>query len=308
MCTIAVIIITYNAIPWAARCLLPLKNQRTSYKVYVIDNGSSDGTQQFIRDHCPEFTFVQSEVNLGFGKANNMGLELALKDGCTHFLLLNQDAHLSWESIEKLVHIQNKNVDYGILSPIHLFTTYEVDKNHLKTLTKKCFDYFNDLIVGNSIKELYNIGYTNAAIWLLSKDCLKKTGGFDPLFNHYGEDVEYAMRVNFMGFKVGVCPAVRGYHYRKQNSRVLAGKKSLNSYFLSFLIQVKQLDNRITLIYLRIFLKLTIDSIKRIFGFKNVSLTSSWLAFWKLLKSKREVDKHRKLNLVEEFCFLRYEE
>lgn len=308
MSTTAVIVTTYNAMPWAAKCLLPLKNERKSNKVYIIDNGSSDGTQQFIRDNCPEFIFVQSETNLGFGKANNVGLELALKDGCTHFLLLNQDAHLSWESIDVLVHIQNKNIEYGILSPIHLYNASLVDKNHLKTLTKKCFDYFNDLIVGNSVKELYEIGYTNAAIWLVSKDCLRRAGGFDPLFPHYGEDVEYATRVNFMGFKVGICPNVNGYHFRKQITQRLANKKSINNYFLSFLIKAKQHDKKITLIYSLIFFHLTNNSFKRVIGIGDSSLKHSWLAFWKLLKLRRAIERHRNRNLVEDFCFLRYEE
>jgi GT2 family glycosyltransferase len=51
---------------------------------------------------------------------------------------------------------------------------------------------------------------------VISKQCLEKVGGFDPLFPHYGEDVEYAQRANNFGFKVGLYPKVKAFHFRNQ--------------------------------------------------------------------------------------------
>jgi len=307
MSSIAVIIVTYNAIPWAERSLLPLKATPKIHKVYIIDNGSTDGTQDFIHLNCPEFIFVQSDTNLGFGKANNLGFNLALKDGCTHFLLLNQDAHISWDSIRQLVEIQKRNINYGILSPIHLYDHANVDRKHLKSMMKKGDEFFNDLIINKELKEIYEIGYTNAAIWLISKDCLRKAGGFEPLFPHYGEDSEYAKRVNYFGFKVGVCPNIKGYHYRIQKNKV-DQKKPVTYHFNSFLIQAKNLDSNLVTVYLKIFKQLITSTLGRIIGIKGLACKASWLAYWNLIIARKNILQHRQLTIDRDYSFLKYEE
>jgi N-acetylglucosaminyl-diphospho-decaprenol L-rhamnosyltransferase len=100
---IGVIIVTYNALLWEKRCLEPLARENKNGKVYIIDNGSTDGTQNVIRGKYPDFTFYQSDSNLGFGKANNLGFKLALEDECTNFLLLNQDASITWDEITYII-------------------------------------------------------------------------------------------------------------------------------------------------------------------------------------------------------------
>src|SRR5690554_4618436 len=142
---IGVIIITYNAMPWQDKCLKQLAQGHPNGRVYIIDNGSKDGTQDFILSYYPDFIFYQSERNLGFGKANNLGLKMALDDGCSHFLLLNQDASMTWDDIFSMAELQNENPQFGILSPIHMFDNENVDKLHLKTLIAKGNEYFNDL-------------------------------------------------------------------------------------------------------------------------------------------------------------------
>lgn len=299
----AVIIVTYNALPWAEKCFLPLKSTRQNHRVYIIDNGSSDGTQDFIINHCPEFTFLQSDVNLGFGKANNMGLESALKDGCTHFLLLNQDAQLSWEAIEELVQIQKKHVNYGILSPIHLYDQLNLDKKHLRTLMKSGDAYFNDLIVKKELAEVYEIKHTNAAIWLVSKECLRKAGGFDPLFNHYGEDSEYSKRVNNFGFKVGMCPKIKGFHFRSQEIGPIK-----DAFFINYLIKAKDHRNGLTITYLHIFFQLITNTPMLFVGKGSSSLKNRWKAFWRMILIKKQISNHLKISLDESFSFLRYQE
>lgn len=307
MPSIAVIIVTYNALPWAEKCFLPLRSSCLGKNVYIIDNGSIDGTQDFIRNKCPEFTFVQSDINLGFGKGNNLGLELALKDGCTHFLLLNQDAQITWKRIEQLVKIQTKNTHYGVLSPIHLNTNSAVDGKHLKTLMKRANEYINDLIAGNQLEEVYEIGYTNAAIWLVSKECLRKTGGFDPLFPHYGEDSEYAERANFFGFKIGLCPHVKGYHFREQNKNSTRQRTS-TFYFITFLYKAKKLNTNLGSVYIHLLKQLITTTIVSVVGLQNFAFKNQWLAFCKLLKLRNHILKHRRWSIDNEYSFLRYED
>lgn len=302
---IGVIIVTYNAMPWHESCFAPIYDNEINGRVYIIDNGSTDGTQELIREKYPNFIFYQSESNLGFGKANNIGLKMALEDGCTHFLLLNQDASITWENIFSLVELQIKNPQYGVLSPVQMFDHENVDKLHLKSLMAKSNDYFNDLIAGRFKKIIYEIGYTNAAIWLISKDCLKKVGGFDPLFPHYGEDTEYAQRANYFRFKVGICPSIKGFHYRKQD--IIRGS-SISSNFISYLIDLKDYNKSLLVTYFRILLRLFFFPLRHRKSFRLSSLFRQWAAFYKVVINYWKIKLNKKLNLNCAYCFIDFSE
>jgi GT2 family glycosyltransferase len=301
---LAVIIVTYNAIQWHEKCLAQLSQCRFAGNVYIIDNGSTDGTQDLIRTLYPEFIFYQSVVNLGFGKANNLGLKMALEDACTHFLLLNQDASILVEDILLLVKYQENNPHFGILSPLQMYNSEYLDRQHLKTLLVDGFEFVNDVITGKFKKEIYEIGYTNAAIWLISRNCLQKVGGFDPLFPHYGEDVEYAQRVNCVGFKVGLCPTVRGFHLRDQNSiRTLNDRHFFNSY----LIKLKNLNCHFWKTYIYILITLIVSVFGIPFGLNQKKLLMRLNAFVKITKKIKTINANRRKCFRESFAFIDYE-
>ncbi len=94
------IIVTYNAMPWAERCFSSLQNSSVPVQTIVVDNGSTDGTQDFLKNIFPEIEFLQSSENLGFGKANNLGIEMAYKKGADFFYLMNQDAWIFEDTVQ----------------------------------------------------------------------------------------------------------------------------------------------------------------------------------------------------------------
>lgn len=298
---VGVIIVTYNATPWHEKCLAPLSKNQNDGNVYIIDNGSSDGTQDLIQTNYPDFIFYQSKTNLGFGKANNLGLKIALEDGCTHFLLLNQDASIKWEDIVILANIQDQYCEYGVISPIHFNSESLVDMLHLKTILKNGFDFINDLIVGNCSKTVYDIYYTNAAIWMISKQCLEKVGGFDPLFPHYGEDVEYAQRANNFGFKVGLYPKVKAFHFRNQE---INRKKTKSSFYISFLIELKNTQRKLLSIYIRLFVGILFHTLKKVINREFNLIFNEWAAFFTVIKNYNKIKRNRISNIHNSYSFI----
>jgi GT2 family glycosyltransferase len=73
------------------------------YRIYVVDNGSSDGSEETLRAWDPALTILQAGGNLGWSGGNNVGIRAALEDGCAHVLLLNNDAMLRPEALDILV-------------------------------------------------------------------------------------------------------------------------------------------------------------------------------------------------------------
>ena len=76
---ILTIIVSYNFEPWIERCLQSLRQSSTPVDVVVIDNASHDDTVQRIRDSYSWVELIESERHLGFGRANNIGMEVAIR-------------------------------------------------------------------------------------------------------------------------------------------------------------------------------------------------------------------------------------
>src|SRR5690606_24355384 len=125
-----VIIVTFNGMSWLGACLQSCKN----YPVIVIDNASTDDTVSFIQTNYPEVKLIKQSENLGFGQANNIGIRYALDHGAEHVFLLNQDAYLVDDVLDKLVEFQKEAPQYGILSPVHI-------TGNRKQLDKRFFNY-----------------------------------------------------------------------------------------------------------------------------------------------------------------------
>ena len=208
-----IIIATYNALPWLSKCLESAK----SYGIIVVDNNSTDETVNFIKENYPSITILPQKENMGFGQANNIGLSYTLKQGADYVFLLNQDAYLEIDTIEKLIEVHNKNNNFGILSPIHLNGKGDrLDENFSHYLNYNSNpDFYSDFILEKPLPVVYEVPFINAAGWLLSRQCLETIGGFDPVFFHYGEDDNYCQRVLFHGLKIGVVPQAFLKHDRE---------------------------------------------------------------------------------------------
>ena len=215
------IIVTYNAMKWAERCFSSLRRSSVHVEVIVVDNGSTDGTQEFIKTQFPEVEFIQSAENLGFGKANNLGIEIAYKKGADFFYLMNQDAWIFEDSIEKLIDVYKgypKQEEIGILSPMHLDGSEKKLDIFLDKYIAQNFEtrLISDLYL-QAVKELYEMKFIDAEHWFIPKDTIEKVGGFNPYFFHYGEDNEYVNRLHFHGKKILLCPKSKVVHDGKQD-------------------------------------------------------------------------------------------
>ena len=208
------IVVTYNAGPHIRQCLDSLLSSGVTTDVLIIDNGSTDGTIELIQSEFPELEFIQSPENLGFGKANNIGLRRALNQGYDYAFLLNQDAWIQQDTLSALIDHHETHQDYGILSPLHLNAEgTAIDPKFSANLHARNPQYLNDLLLGE-VQPCYDIRFVNAALWLLPLTTLKQVGGFNEFYFMYGEDGDLCERVLYHNMKVGVVPKARGHHAR----------------------------------------------------------------------------------------------
>ncbi|GGZ53398.1 glycosyltransferase family 2 protein [Mesonia mobilis] len=226
---VSVIIVTYNGMQWLERCLASVPE---SYELVIVDNHSTDDTVAFIEENYPKAKLFKEKQNLGFGQANNKGIRYALKQGADYVYLLNQDAYLETDTIEKLICVYSNFPDYGILSPIHTNKNKtRLDQNFSNYLNYKSnSDFYSDFVLGKSIAEVYEVPFVNAAGWLIPKKTLITVGGFDPIFFHYGEDDNYCQRVKYHNKKIGVVPSAFMVHDREDRIKAKF-KRGSKEYF-----------------------------------------------------------------------------
>lgn len=214
-----VVIVTYNAEKWIDKCFSPFIYKPKNWEIIVIDNGSKDNTINILKEKYSFVNIVEEKENLGFGKANNIGMKMALEDNVKHVLLLNQDAWISVENIRKLIDLQDCYEEYYVISPMHYDAEgEELDFGFKKYIKRNSFLY-RDIQENKVFKNLYSIEYCNAAIWLLSRKTLQEIGGFSPSFYHCGEDDNYIERIFYYNKRIGVAPHIKAFHDRKDRSK-----------------------------------------------------------------------------------------
>ena len=215
---VLVIIISYNFEQWIDRCLGSLRRSEYPVDILVLDNNSKDKTIERIRTNYPEVRLIENRKNLGFGRANNLGMQIAIEEGYDFVFLMNQDAWITPETIGTLISLSQKHAEYGILSPVHL--TGKGDK-----LDPGFGDYasvkeIKDLPMND---EILPLPFINAAFWLIPISVLKQVGGFSPLFYHYGEDKDFVNRLHYHQYSVGYGPKAFGNHDREFRPLTHAG-------------------------------------------------------------------------------------
>ncbi len=233
---VCIIIVSYNFEPWIDKCLSSVFASTIPVTVVVIDNNSSDNTVERIQNEYPQIVLIENKKNLGFGKANNLGLNYLLKNNIDYAFLLNQDAWIESDMLEKLVTASQANTEFGIISPVHLspdgksldhgFANY----SKIKTIEQ----------LPQPSNHLVELSFVNAAFWLLPIETVKNIGGFSPLFYHYGEDRNYLLRSTFHNYKIGYLANAFGTHDRQD--RKVTNEAFLHAEYVYFLSELANIN------------------------------------------------------------------
>lgn len=233
---VCIIIVSYNFEPWIDKCLASVFASTKPAAVLVIDNNSNDNTVERIQSDYPQVILIRKNENLGFGKANNVGLSYALKNNYDFAFLLNQDAWIEKDMLEKLIVASEKNPDFGIISPVHLSSDgTALDHGFANYSNRKTIDE-----LPQPASQLVELPFVNAAFWLLPIDTVKRIGGFSPLFYHYGEDRNYVLRTAFHDYKIGYLPNAFATHDRQ--NRAVTNNAFLYAEYVYFLSELANIN------------------------------------------------------------------
>lgn len=191
------------------------KNSNEIGEVIIVDNGSNDGSQEFIRNYREKVDFpivlIENSQNLGFAEAVNQGISKARYD---YIFSLNNDTVVEKSAILELLNLLNTDGRiFSVSSKMVRFNNPELiddagDDYTLLAYTKKRGNNQNL----NNFIEVSEIFSSCAGAALYRKDLLEELDGFDSEFFAYMEDVDLGYRARINGYKNLFCPNAIVYH------------------------------------------------------------------------------------------------
>jgi GT2 family glycosyltransferase len=213
---LSIIIVNWNSKEFLRKCLVSVDAGQAGEcpEVVVVDNASFDGCDQMLRREFPSVRFIQSDKNLGFGMANNLG---AQNSAGRNLLFLNPDTEVVGSALPILTSFMNEHQDVGIAGPKLLNSDLSIQLESIRafpSLVNQTFDsyYLKSRFPRLSMwgmRPLFDdcaapvpVDVVSGASLMIKRKVFEQIGGFSPQYFMYSEDVDLCYRVRQIGWKV----------------------------------------------------------------------------------------------------------
>jgi GT2 family glycosyltransferase len=230
---VSIVIVSFNTRSVLRECLESVARESSGLEVeiVIVDNNSSDGSPAMIAADFPHVRLVRSDVNLGFGAANNAALE-----GCRgrYIVLLNSDAFLCPDSLRLAVRHMDGNPRAGLgggrlvgrdfswqpsarMFP-GIFSDFTVMTGLAARFPKsRLFGYFDRTWADQSLPS--EVDWVPGAFSIIRAEVVDRVGFFDPAFFLYSEEVDLCRRIKSAGYQIWYWPDITVIHIGGESSR-----------------------------------------------------------------------------------------
>ena len=224
-------IVNWNTKDYLVSCLESiLKNvHELSYEVIVVDNNSSDGSSDMVKERFPWVRLIQNFSNACFARANNQIFEVASGD---KFLILNPDVIIEKDAIAKMIHFLDSSAQSAAVCPkylnpdgsfqrfyrrwpdIRVFLAYETKLlNIFPLLKKRILDAYHYSLAQDTFDKENDIVQPGISCLMLKTAVFKDASLFDERFPLFFNDVDLCRRIHNKGYKIFYLPQAPVTHY-----------------------------------------------------------------------------------------------
>jgi GT2 family glycosyltransferase len=224
---VSIVIVTWNGKRYALECLESIYMHPLSVpvEIIVVDNDSTDDTPVAIRKQFPNVRLVENQANLGFAKANNIGI--ALSRG-KYVALINSDVVVYAGCLAKMLEVMEANCDIGIMGPKMICPDGSVGLSVMRLPTvwnTLCAALAVHSVLPNSqrlagfsvrtdgTRGIEDVQVVTGWFWMTSRLALDQVGGLDERFFMFGEDIDWCQRFGKAGWRVVFCGNTESFHY-----------------------------------------------------------------------------------------------
>jgi GT2 family glycosyltransferase len=228
---LSIIILCWNDLKVIADCLKSIYDQTKliEFEIIVSDNGSTDGSVEFVRGSFPSVRLVENRANLGFAKGNNAGIRVASGE---YILILNPDTIIQNNALEKLVSFADRspkaaafgcrvlNADGSFQNPARPIPTvrgYLLAAVYLRWLGRISTRFSSDIYPAWDGRTEREVGYQSGCCVMFRGELLRDLGGFDERFFYHFEETDLCARVWKSGYSVLYDPGSEIVHLGGQS-------------------------------------------------------------------------------------------
>ncbi|MGA8262617.1 MAG: glycosyltransferase family 2 protein [Arenicellales bacterium] len=241
---VGIIVLSWNKKDDTRACLESIRTLHYSpFRIYVVDNGSRDGSTQMLRhlESRSGLVLICNDRNLGYTGGVNQGMHAALKDGCDYLWLLNNDTKVEPDSLSTLVQRAEREPRLGLVVPVISFID---DPGRFNACGARIHRSRGILEAAKrpSIalawhKESPQTLLLSGTALLITRQAALAIGDMDDRFFAYAEDRDYCLRAIDKGFltaiepkaivrhsRVGDIPQRHFFYYMSRNRLLFWGK------------------------------------------------------------------------------------
>ena len=290
---VSAIVVNYNGAAFIEQCLDSLSREKCVREIIVVDNGSVDGSVDWLKANRPEVILIESRENRGFGRGCNAGAQIA---GGEFLLLLNCDAELRSGLDTALTHLArnpNTGVVGGRLANAQGRTEPSVGREQLPIRLilswlglsrwfRNCSLCSREFVNEDWYDAAHNsVAWVCGALMLIRRSDWESIEGMDPVFFLYMEDVDFCSRLRAVGRHIDYVPTFTAMHRKR------GGAKTVNARAL--LATMDSYNLYLSKHHSRIVVRTTLAVIGAVFLFRALVIACG---FWLNARSMSEARIH----------------
>lgn len=307
-CDLSIVIISWNVRELLRRCLDSIQESLRGEKgkgllveTIVFDNGSADGSADMVREDFPWVHLMESEVNLGFTKGNN--LAIGQSEG-RYILLLNPDTEVVGDALGTMMAYMESHPRVGALGPqlMNPDGTTQSSRRRFPTMATAFLEstVLQPWFQGSGILKRYYlldrpdgeiqpVDWVVGAALLIRREALHQVGPLDEEFFMYSEELEWCYRLKAQGWEVVYLPTAQVVHQEGRSSEQVLAARHIHFQRSKVLFFKKYYGWRgevlrwfILSTYLYLFL---LEGLKWLVGHKRPLRRERVAAYWQVLRS-----------------------
>jgi len=230
---IGVIILNWNGINDTLECIASLKALNyPSYKIIVVDNGSTDDSLLQLKTHHPDLTLIENKKNLGFAEGNNQGIMHAIEQGFEALLVLNNDTVVDPNLLNAFAEAHHTHPK-AILGAKPYLYTQNTHFDHFGgnwNAKKGTFDLIGYRQQEDHLtwEKPFAVDYVCGCALFATTEVFKTVGLFDARFFLFWEEADFCFRAKKLGYSSFIAPQAKIWH---KVSASFVGGKPHTTYF-----------------------------------------------------------------------------
>jgi GT2 family glycosyltransferase len=196
-----------------------------NYKIFLVDNGSKDRHDLMVKKKFPNVDVTRNEKNLGFSKANNLGIKKAIKEyKPEYFLLLNDDMKVNDKNfLNKMLKVAEKDKKVGVVGCQQIYpdgSMQDVGGYFRKWNLTKILDFKQG--------EILDVDQFMGSCMLIKKELINKIGGLDEIFTPFLlEDSDYCLTAKKAGYSIKIVTDAKIIHIKSKTVNAFTNRQHM---------------------------------------------------------------------------------